>query len=85
MNTVELIKKISESNNMTYGRSEMILSIIFERLTEKLKKEGDVIIKNFGSFSVISKLPENASETSIFVKNQVKFNPDKSFLDIVNS
>ena len=85
MNTVELIKKISESNNMTYGRSEMILSIIFERLTEKLKKEGEITINNFGSFSVESKLPDNSTETNIFVRNQIKFNPDKFFLDIVNS
>ena len=85
MNTVELIKKISESNNMTFGRSEMILSIIFERLTEKLKKEGEVTINNFGNFTVVSKRPENSFETNIFVRNQIKFNPDKSFLDIVNS
>lgn len=87
MNTIELIKKVADSNNITTGRAEMIISIIFERVTEKLKKDGYVSIPEFGSFTVESKTSGSGSSghTSIFTKNHVVFNPDKMFLDTVNS
>jgi nucleoid DNA-binding protein len=87
MTTHDLIKKISDSNNITTGRAEMIINIIFERLTEKLKKEGEVNIPDFGKFKVFSKDASGSgySGTSIFVKNYIIFNPEKRFLDIINS
>ena len=87
MNTIELIKKVADSNNITTGRAEMIISIIFERVTDKLKRESFVKIPEFGSFSIESKKSSSGSSehTSIFAKNYVVFNPDKVFLDIVNS
>ena len=87
MNTIDLIKQISNENNITTGRAEMILSIIFERMTEKLKKEGVVDIPNFGRFEIISKIPGNGNftETTVFTKNNIVFHPDNNFLEIINS
>jgi len=87
MNTIELIKKVADSNNITTGRAEMIISIIFERVTDKLKKESFVKIPEFGSFSIESKKSATGSsgQSSIFARNYVVFSPDKMFLDIVNS
>lgn len=87
MTTVELIRKISDSNNITTGRAEMIISIIFERLTEKLRKEGEVSVFDLGNFKIVSKRPSSGSslETNIFVKNYVVFQPSRIFLDVVNS
>ncbi len=87
MNTIELIKQIANDNNITMGRAEMILSIIFERMTEKLKKEGVVDIPNFGRFEIVSKIPGsgNFAETTVFTKNYIIFHPDNNFLEIINS
>ena len=89
MNTVDIINKISVKHNISSGRAEMILSIIIERMTEKLRKEGQVLILNFGSFSVDQKKTSDSvsGKTSEFSlpRNYVRFNPDKKFLDTINS
>ena len=85
MNTIELIKKVSDTNNITTGRAEMIISIIFERITEKLKKDAEVYIPDFGKFNIMSKKPNYGGQSRIFTNNYVEFQPDKRFLDNINS
>lgn len=87
MNTIELIKKVADTNNITTGRAEMIISIIFERITEKLKKDAEVSIPDFGKFNIMSKQPNfgGSGQSRIFANNYVEFNPDKRFLDNINS
>ena len=89
MNTVDIINKIAVKHNITTGRAEMILSIIIERMTEKLRKDGRVSIINFGSFKVESKKTGDNTAgrlTDINLPgNYVVFNPDKRFLDTINS
>lgn len=88
MNTVDIINKIAIKHNITTGRAEMILSIIIERMTEKLRKEGQVSIVNFGSFGVESKKAGDSSGKILEMnlpRNNVVFNPDKKFLDTINS
>ncbi len=89
MNTVDLINKIAVKHNITTGRAEMIISIIVERMTEKLRKDGQVMIMNFGSFAVEQKKtadsPQGKSPGYNLPENYVLFNPDKKFLDIINN
>ena len=87
MNTVDIINKISVNHNISSGRAEMILSIIIERMTEKLRKEGQVLIFNFGSFAVDQKKANESGKTSDFSlpRNYVLFHPDKKFLDAINT
>lgn len=87
MNTRDIIKKISESHNMPESRAEMIVNIIMEKITDKLKREGEVVLENFGSFKVITKshVPGSFTETTIFPLNYVLFNPDKTFVNVINS
>ncbi|MCC6866279.1 MAG: HU family DNA-binding protein [Ignavibacteria bacterium] len=88
MTTIDLINKLAVEHNITTGRAEMIVSILVERLTEKLKKDGEVVINNFGTFSIRKK--ESGSflkmdESLLMAKNKVVFLPDKYFLENINS
>jgi nucleoid DNA-binding protein len=87
MNNVDLVNKVAVSNDLTTGRSEMIISIIVEKITDKLKKEGKVTINNFGEFRLETKKVGSSifSESLAGSKNYVLFSPDKYFLDFVNS
>jgi len=87
MNTVDMINKVAVSNNLTTGRAEMIISIITENITDKLKKDGSVEVENFGTFHTETKkiggsiFPESLAGS----KKYIMFTPDKHFLDAVNS
>ncbi len=87
MNTRDIIKKVSESHNMPESRADMIINIITEKIKDKLKSEGEVVLEKFGSLKVITKsqVPGSYSETSIFPKNYVFFTPDKTFINVINS
>ncbi len=90
MTTIDLINKLAVEHNITTGRAEMIVSILVERLVEKLKKDGEVKITNFGTFSIRRKEPVSSSYMKLnepipMVKNHVTFFPDRIFLDHINS
>ena len=90
MTTIDLINKLAVEHDITTGRAEMIVSILVERLVEKLKKDGEVKITNFGTFSIRRKEPVSSSYMKLnepipMVKNHVTFFPDKIFLDHINS
>lgn len=90
MTTIDLINKLAVEHNITTGRAEMIVSILVERLVEKLKKDGEVKIANFGTFSIRRKEPVSSSYMKLnepipMVKNHVTFFPEKIFLDNINS
>ena len=87
MNTVDLINKVAISNNLTSGRAEMIISIMMEKIADKLKKGTEVSIENFGDFKVQSKKITSATfgEASMEQKKYVVFTPKKRFLEILNS
>ncbi len=90
MTTIDLINKLAVEHNITTGRAEMIISILVERMIEKLKKDGELVISNFGRFSIKRKDPESSSfmklnEPIPMAKNHVTFFPDRVFLDSINS
>lgn len=90
MTTIDLINKLAVEHNITTGRAEMIISILVERIIEKLKKDGELVINNFGKFSIKRKEAESSSfmrlnEPIPMAKNHVTFFPDRVFLDSINS
>lgn len=87
MKSGDIIKKVSESYNMPESRADMIINIIVEKIKDELKREGEVVLENFGSLKVMtsSQVPGSYSETTIFPKNYVIFTPDKTFINVVNS
>lgn len=89
MTTIDLINKLAVNHNITTGRAEMILSILIERLVEKLKKDGEIRVENFGTFSIKRKEADSSSYMKLnepipMPKNHVTFLPDKIFLDNIN-
>lgn len=90
MTTIDLINKLAVEHNITTGRAEMIISILVERMIEKLKKDGELEISNFGKFIIKRKDPVSPSfmklnEPIPMSKNHVTFFPDRVFLDSINS
>jgi nucleoid DNA-binding protein len=85
MNTVDLINKVAISNNLTTGRAEMIISIITERITDNLKKDGYVALENFGEFHIEKKRTGSSVSGLESTKNHIVFTPDKHFLSIINT
>jgi len=85
MNTIDMINKISADNSITAGRAEMIISIVIERISEKLKKEGMVNINGFGKFTITSIKPFKVGDSPRLFKNHIIFEPDKTFLDNLNN
>jgi len=84
MNTVDIINKISASHSLSSGRTEMILSIVFEKITEKLKKDGTINIKGFGEFNVTDKSYREGAGVASPGK-YINFIPDKYFLEKINT
>ena len=85
MNTIDMINKVSEDNSITAGRAEMIISIVIERISEKLKRDGMVNIDGFGKFTVASIKPFKVGDSQGLSKNHIVFEPDKLFLENLNS
>ncbi len=90
MTTIDLINKLAVNHNITTGRAEMIISIMIERFVEKLKKDGEISVENFGTFSIRRKESDSSSYMKLnepipMSKNHVTFFPDKTFLDYINS
>ncbi len=90
MNTIDLINNLSVKHDITSGRAEMIISIVVERIVEKLKKEGELRITNFGTFRILQKQPDVSSYMKLnepvqLAKNMMRFEPDRVFVETINS
>lgn len=89
MNTLDLVNKVAKENSITLGRAEMIVSIVMEKLLDKIKDEKFVSVPDFGNFELVKKSTPpsfGVTKENIFIsKNYVNFKPDKSFLDKINT
>lgn len=52
MNKSELIEALSLQQNLTYKKSEEIINLMFDTMTEELVNGGRIEIRGFGSFVV---------------------------------
>jgi len=52
MNKSDLIKLLSEKENLTEKEATEIINLVFDGFTETLKNNGRIEIRGFGSFSV---------------------------------
>ena len=85
MTTSDIVNMLSQEHKLTSGRAEMILSIVVERITERLKSEGRVKIMNFGEFKLVrNTYSEMIISDHLTGKNRVIFEPCKEFLDEIN-
>ena len=52
MNKSELVESLANKKNLTYKKSEEIINLIFDSMTETLVEGGRIEIRGFGSFVV---------------------------------
>lgn len=52
MNKSELVEALASEKNLTYKKSEEIVNIIFDSMSETLTHGGRIEIRGFGSFIV---------------------------------
>lgn len=52
MNKSELVEALANEKNLTYKKSEEIVNIIFDSMSETLTQGGRIEIRGFGSFIV---------------------------------
>ncbi|OHB32262.1 MAG: integration host factor subunit beta [Desulfuromonadaceae bacterium GWC2_58_13] len=52
MNKSELVESLANKKNLTYKKSEEIINLIFDSMTEALVEGGRIEIRGFGSFVV---------------------------------
>jgi nucleoid DNA-binding protein len=85
MTTIDIINKLAAEHSLTTGRAEMIISIIVERMTERMKTEGRVKINGFGEFKVIrNRLSSMIMKDQMLTKNRITFEPSTEFLSAIN-
>lgn len=52
MNKSELVEALASEKNLTYKKSEEIVNIIFDSMSDTLTRGGRIEIRGFGSFIV---------------------------------
>jgi len=52
MNKSELVEALANEKNLTYKKSEEIVNIIFDSMSDTLTRGGRIEIRGFGSFIV---------------------------------
>ncbi|HEY3250647.1 MAG TPA: HU family DNA-binding protein [Ignavibacteria bacterium] len=86
MTTTDIVNKLAAEHSLTTGRAEMIISIIIERVTDKLKTEGRVKINDFGEFKLVRNSPTfMIMSDQLISKNRVIFEPSREFLNFINT
>jgi integration host factor subunit alpha len=88
---LEIAEKISEELGLSVAGCEDVISQVFTDLISIVKDEGNIHIKNFGSFELFKKKPRpgrNISkniEVIIEEKNVVRFSASRNLRKLVNS
>ncbi|MCA9787675.1 MAG: integration host factor subunit beta, partial [Candidatus Cloacimonetes bacterium] len=52
MNKSELVEKLAERAKITKKRAEQVVNLVFDQMTEALKRGERIEIRGFGSFRV---------------------------------
>ena len=82
----EFVKKIAEKLDKPLVEVERIVDVLFETIKESMKKEEQIIIKEFGKFEVVEKAgrvgrnPQTGEQIMIKPKKVVKFKPSSNLL-----
>lgn len=91
MTKSELVEKIVEANGiLTRKESELVVSIVFDSMSEALKKGEKVEIRGFGSFTVRereareARNPKSGEVVSIPAKRTPFFKTGKELRERVN-
>lgn len=90
MNKAELIERVSKDTNLTKTQVENALNCITEWIKKSLKKDEDVKLVGFGTFTKSKRKartgrnPQTGAEIRIPASNIPKFKPGKEFKELIN-
>ncbi len=90
MNKNDLVAAVSDSTGLSKADSASAVDCVFDKITEELKKGGDVRLVNFGTFSVtrraasMGRNPRTGERIQIPASNQPKFKAGKGLKDAIN-
>lgn len=87
----ELVQQLSKENpGLSLREIELIVSVFFDQITERLAKGGRVELRGFGAFSTraresrTGRNPRTGSSVSIEAKRVPYFKPGKEIRDRLN-
>ncbi len=90
MNKTHLIEKVSKDMNISKTQADQLIDSILAAVTDSLRREEKVILKDFGRWEV-SKLkprkgthPQTGNLIIIQAKKQPRFIPGKRLLNVLN-
>ena len=90
MNKQDLIEIISSETNIAKIDAENALNTFLKTVTNELKKGGEVILVNFGSFKAVKRAarkgrnPQTGKEIDIPAAISAKFKAGKGLKDAIN-
>lgn len=90
MNKGDLVSKIQDHAGLTKSQADAALNAVLDSITEALKKDDNVSILGFGTFSAQKRdarqgrNPRTGETIQIAAKTVVKFKPGKNLADAVN-
>ena len=90
MNKTELLNAVAEKTGFSKARSDMVVSVFIEQVTNALARGHDVALIGFGTFSVSKRSGRRgrnpASGETIFIdaRNQAVFKAGKKLRESIN-
>ncbi len=91
MNKSELVEALANEKNLTYKKSEEIVNIIFDSMSETLTRGGRIEIRGFGSFIVkdykayMGRNPKTGEVINVDPKKLPFFKVGKELRELVDS
>src|SRR5210317_1306276 len=91
MNKSELVEALDNEKNLTYKKSEEIVNIIFDSMSETLTRGGRIEIRGFGSFIVkdykayMGRNPKTGEVINVDPKKLPFFKVGKELRELVDS
>ncbi len=91
MNKSELVEALGSRKNLTFKKSEEIVNIIFDSMSEELAQGGRIEIRGFGSFMVkdykayMGRNPKTGEVIRVNPKRLPFFKVGKELRDRVNT
>ena len=91
MNKSELVEALSVNKNLTYKKSEQIVNLIFDAMSQALIDNDRIEIRGFGSFVVkdykayMGRNPKTGEAVALAGKYVPHFKPGKDLRDRVNA
>jgi integration host factor subunit beta len=91
MNKSELVEALASEKNLTYKKSEEIVNIIFDSMSDTLTRGGRIEIRGFGSFIVkdykayMGRNPKTGEVINVSPKKLPFFKVGKELRELVDS